>query len=146
MADLLHGQSDASRGHRIDVPRHLRVAALHADHVHDAVDALVRLLDSEDAAGRVFNVGSDGEISIYELAQRVIARTGSSSAIRLMPYGEAYAEGFEELGRRKPDTAALRELTGWEPARTVHDAMDDVILYERAALDAEAGGRVGLAR
>jgi UDP-glucose 4-epimerase len=115
-------------------------------HVHDTVDAVVRLLPSEAAAGQVFNVGSDGELSIYELAQRVIARAESPSEIRLIPYGEAYAEGFEELGRRKPDTTALRALTGWAPERTVDDAIDDVILYERAALDPEAGGRIGLAR
>lgn len=115
-------------------------------HVHDTVDAIVRLLASEAAAGQVLNVGSDGEISISELAQRVIERAESASEIRLIPYGEAYAEGFEELGRRKPDTTALRALTGWEPARTVEDAIDDVILYERAALDAQAGGRIGLAR
>jgi UDP-glucose 4-epimerase len=115
-------------------------------HVHDTVDAIVRLLASEAAAGQVLNVGSDGEISISELAQRVIERAESASEIRLIPYGEAYAEGFEELGRRKPDTTALRALTGWEPERTVEDAIDDVILYERAALDAQAGGRIGLAR
>jgi UDP-glucose 4-epimerase len=115
-------------------------------HVHDTVEAIVRLLDSEAAAGQLFNVGSDGEISICALAQRVMARAESSSEIRLIPYSEAYDDGFEELGRRRPDTTALRELTGWEPQRTVDDAIDDVILYERAALDAEAGGRIGLAR
>jgi UDP-glucose 4-epimerase len=111
-------------------------------HVHDAVEAIVLLLGSEDAEGQVFNIGFDREISIYELAQRVIARADSPSDIRLIPYSEAYDEGFEELGRRRPDTTALRTLTGWEPRRTVDDAIDDVILYERAALD----GRVGLAR
>jgi UDP-glucose 4-epimerase len=115
-------------------------------HVHDAVDAIVLLLGSEAAAGQVFNIGFDREISIYELAQRVITRADSPSEIRLIPYSEAYDEGFEELGRRRPDTTALRELTGWEPRRTVHDAIDDVILYERAALDAEPHGSVGLAR
>ena len=49
-----------------------------------------------------------------------------------MPYEEAYGEGFEELGRRQPDTTALRELTGWAPQRTVDDAIDDVIRFERA--------------
>jgi UDP-glucose 4-epimerase len=115
-------------------------------HVHDAVEAIALLLGSEAAAGQVFNIGFDCEISIYELAQRVIARANSPSEIRLIPYGEAYDEGFEELGRRRPDTTALRELTGWEPRRTVDDAIDDVILYERAALDAEPDGRIGLAR
>ena len=57
----------------------------------------------------------------------MIERTGSSSKIQLVPYDEAYDEGFEELGRRQPDTTALRELTGWAPTRTVDDAIDDVI-------------------
>jgi UDP-glucose 4-epimerase len=115
-------------------------------HVHDTVEAILRLLDSEPAQGRVFNIGSDREISIYELAQRVIARAESTSEIRFIPYDVAYDEGFEELGRRKPETTALRKLTGWEPHRTVDDAIDDVILYERALLNAEAAGRIGLAR
>jgi UDP-glucose 4-epimerase len=100
-------------------------------HVADTVDALVRLLDSDSAAGGVFNVGSDSEISIITLARRVISRSGSSSEVHFVPYDEAYDEGFEELGRRRPDTTALRELTGWEPTRTVDDAIDDVIALER---------------
>ena len=49
-----------------------------------------------------------------------------------MPYEDAYGDGFEELGRRKPDTTALRELTGWAPTRTIDDAIDDVILHEQS--------------
>ena len=114
--------------------------------MHDAVEAIVRLLHSEAAAGQAFNVGSDGEISIDELAQRVIARADSPWEIRLIPYSEAYDEGFEQLRRGKPDATALRELTGWEPQRTVGDAIDDAIQYDRAELNTEAGGRIGLAR
>jgi UDP-glucose 4-epimerase len=114
--------------------------------VYDVVEAIVLLLGSEAAAGQVFNIGFDREISIYELAQRVIGRADSPSEIRLIPYSEAYDEGFEELGRRRPDTTALRELTGWEPRRTVDDAINDVIMYERAGMSAEPGGRIGLAR
>jgi UDP-glucose 4-epimerase len=116
-------------------------------HVHDTVEAIVRLLDSEAAGGQVFNIGSDRENSIYELARRVIARADSSSEIRFIPYDLAYDEGFEELGRRKPDTTAVRQLTGWEPRRTVDDAIADVIQYERAAASsADADGRIGFAR
>jgi UDP-glucose 4-epimerase len=99
--------------------------------VFDAVHAMVLLLDEERAAGRPFNIGASTETPIVELARRVIERTGSRSTITLVPYDEAYADGFEELGRRKPDTTALRELTGWTPARTVDDAIDDVVAYER---------------
>jgi UDP-glucose 4-epimerase len=104
-------------------------------HVHDTVDALVRLLDCEDAAGRVFNIGNDAEISIMGLARRVIARSDSDSEVHFVPYSEAYDEGFEELGRRKPDTSLVNEFTGWAPERNVDDAIDDVILYERAGMN-----------
>jgi nucleoside-diphosphate-sugar epimerase len=104
-------------------------------HVFDTVEALVCLLGSEEAPGRVFNIGNPAEISIMGLARRVIARSGSNSEIRFVPYSEAYDEGFEELGRRKPDTKLLRQLTGWEPNRTVDDAIDDVIMYERAGMN-----------
>ena len=104
-------------------------------HVFDTVEALVRLLGSEDAAGRVFNIGNPAEISIMGLARRVVARSGSNSEIHFVPYSEAYDEGFEELGRRKPDTALLRDMTGWTPERSVDDAIDDVILYERAGMN-----------
>jgi UDP-glucose 4-epimerase len=100
-------------------------------HVLDVVHGIVLVLDDARATGKAFNIGSATEVAIVELARRVIERTGSSSTIRLVPYDEAYDEGFEELGRRKPDTAAIRELTGWIPARTVDDAIEDVIAYER---------------
>jgi UDP-glucose 4-epimerase len=101
-------------------------------HVLDIVHGIVLVHDDDRAVGRVFNIGSPTEIPIVELARRVIERTGSSSRIRLVPYDEAYADGFEELGRRKPDTTALRELTGWAPELTVDDAIRDVVAFERA--------------
>jgi UDP-glucose 4-epimerase len=100
-------------------------------HVHDTVGAIMLLLDRDDALGEVFNIGSTTEISIMELAKRVIARTGSTSTIQLVPYEEAYDEGFEELGRRKPDTTRIQELTGWRPARTIDDAIDDIVAHEQ---------------
>jgi UDP-glucose 4-epimerase len=107
-------------------------------HVLDVVQGILLVVGEERAAGRAFNIGAGTEIPIVELARRVIERTGSDSTIRLVPYEEAYDEGFEELGRRKPDTAALRELTGWRPTRTVDEAIDDVIAYE---LGTQAGQR-----
>jgi UDP-glucose 4-epimerase len=105
-------------------------------HVEDSVDGILRLISHEDAVGQVFNVGASSEITIAELATQVIERTGSASKIRFVPYEEAYGEGFEELGRRKPDTSALERLTGWRPRRTVWDAIDDTIAYERGSLAA----------
>ena len=107
-------------------------------HVYDTVDALMRLLEPDSAPGHVFNIGCDAEISILSLARRVIARAGSNSDVHFVAYEDAYDDGFEELGRRKPDTTALRELTGWEPQRTVDDAIDDVVRFERADLVSDA--------
>jgi UDP-glucose 4-epimerase len=114
-------------------------------HVMDVVRGTVLVLDEELAAGRAFNIGADTEISVIDLARRVIERIGSDSMIRQVPYEEAYDVGFEELGRRKPSTAALQELTGWTATLTVDDAIDDVIEYERGARvvePAETGLRI----
>jgi UDP-glucose 4-epimerase len=104
-------------------------------HVRDTVAALTLLCHSEQAPGRTFNVGSSTAVAVVELARRVIERTESSSGIILVPYEEAYGEGFEELGSRRPDTTALRNLTGWQPRCTVDDAIDDVIRYQRMHRD-----------
>jgi UDP-glucose 4-epimerase len=101
-------------------------------HVLDVVHGILQVLDSEEAVGKVFNIGSPVETPVIALAGKVIERTGSESKISLIPYEEAYDEGFEELGRRKPDTSALEALTGWRPTRTVEEAIDDVIAYESA--------------
>jgi UDP-glucose 4-epimerase len=108
-------------------------------HVRDTVAALIALCDSDGTAGRTFNIGSSTPIAIVELARRVIERSESSSRIVLVPYDEAYGDGFEELGTRRPDTTALRNLTGWQPLATVDDAIDDVIAYERVRTQATHG-------
>ena len=104
-------------------------------HVRDMVSALMLLSENDGAAGKTFNVGSSTPVAIVELARRVIERTGSSSGIVLVPYEQAYGDGFEELGRRRPDTTALRNLTGWQPRYTLDDAIDDVIAYQLAQRD-----------
>jgi UDP-glucose 4-epimerase len=111
-------------------------------HVADTVHALVLLMDCDAATGSVFNVGSSEETAIIELAAKVIERTGSDATVRLVPYDEAYGEGFEELGRRKPETTRLRDMTGWAPSRGVDEAIDDLVAYERSQA---AAGRLRLA-
>ena len=101
-------------------------------HVYDTVRGILALIDTPESIGSVFNIGASTEIPIVELARRVIDHTESDSEIRFVPYDEAYDTGFEELGRRKPDTAAIRELTGWQAELTVDDAIRDVIAFERA--------------
>ena len=100
-------------------------------HVLDVIHGISLVMDEESSVGRVFNIGAQTETAIIELAGRVIERSGSSSTIKLVPYEEAYDEGFEELGRRKPDTTAIEKLTGWKATRTVDEAIDDVIAYEQ---------------
>ena len=104
-------------------------------HVQDTVHAILLVLDTDQSVGRVFNVGNTVEMPIIELARRVIDRTGSGSTVRLISYDDAYDEGFEELGRRRPDTTALQELTGWQPVRTVDEVIDDVVAHEQTSSD-----------
>ena len=103
-------------------------------HVLDTTRALVMLMDEEGARGTAFNVGRSDEITIYQLAETVIERTGSRSGIVTVPYEEAYGDGFEELGRRRPDTTALEQMTGWRATRGVEDAIDDVAAFERGRI------------
>jgi UDP-glucose 4-epimerase len=96
-------------------------------HVHDVVDALIRLLVNPDAIGGVFNVGSEEEVSILELAHRVRELAESGSAITLVPYEQAYERGFEDMPRRLPDTSRLHALTGWKPSHTLDDILREMI-------------------
>jgi UDP-glucose 4-epimerase len=103
-------------------------------HVDDAVAALLGLLDHAGSIGEVFNVGSQREVTINELADLVIRMTESTSGIRRIPYDEAYEEGFEDMERRVPDITKVRELTGWAPSRTLEETIADVIAYEKSKL------------
>ncbi|MGW0433590.1 NAD-dependent epimerase/dehydratase family protein [Micromonospora sp. NPDC003197] len=101
-------------------------------HVLDAVAALTTLLDTEAAIGETFNIGNPEEVSILDLAERIIKHTASDSQLRLVPYDTAYTAGFEDMERRVPDINKLRELTGWRPVRTLDDILQDVIVEAQA--------------
>ena len=96
-------------------------------HVKDVVRALLLLIGNEKAIGNIYTIGSQELVSISELAQRVIARSGSSSTIEYIPYEKAYAKGFEDMRRRRPNTTALHKLTGWQVEHTLDDILDDVV-------------------
>jgi UDP-glucose 4-epimerase len=99
-------------------------------YVTDVVGQLVALAGEPGAVGEVFNVGNDREeVTILDLARRVVARAGSKSAIELVPYDRAYEEGFEDMLRRVPDTSKLRALTGYEPRVQLDEILDRVIDY-----------------
>jgi len=98
--------------------------------VSDVIGALVKLAEHPGAVGRVFNIGNEREeISMLELARRVVARTGSSSAIVLVPYDQAYEEGFEDMQRRVPDLGRIRALIGYEPQVHLDEIIDRVAEY-----------------
>jgi UDP-glucose 4-epimerase len=101
-------------------------------HVQDAVEAVVRLLETPAARGQVFNVGHDEEVTIEELARRVREAAGSSSPIVKIPYGQAYAEGFEDMQRRVPDVSKLEKFTGFRPRTPLSTIIADVIADQRS--------------
>jgi UDP-glucose 4-epimerase len=101
-------------------------------HVADVVRALADLMRREDVYGEVFNIGSDSEIEIRQLAERVVDMTGSPSEITLVPYDVAYEEGFEDMQRRIPDTTKIYERIGWRPTRSLDEIVADVIDEHRA--------------
>src|SRR5262249_18708556 len=87
----------------------------------------------ETAHGRVYNVGGTDEITIAALAERVNAKVGNRAGIRLVPYAEAYASGFEDMLRRVPDISRVKSLIGWAPEHSLDRILDDVIAHERSA-------------
>jgi UDP-glucose 4-epimerase len=106
-------------------------------HVQDTIAALAALLEHPEAtAGQVYNIGSSQEVTINQLAHAVIARSGSASTVRYVPYSEAYAPGFEDMRRRVPDTTKIRNAIGWQPTRDLAQIIDDVIAFERSRLSA----------
>jgi UDP-glucose 4-epimerase len=96
-------------------------------HVGDVVEALVKLTEHAGAVGQVFNLGGQEEVTIEELARRVIRITGSRSTIQLLPYEEAYEEGYEDMPRRVPDTAKIRELIGFKPTKNLDQIIRSVV-------------------
>jgi UDP-glucose 4-epimerase len=97
--------------------------------VKDVVGALVKLMDTEEAVGQVFNIGSSQEVSIGELAERVRELTGSKSEIVRVPYDEAYEEGFEDMPRRVPDISKVAALVGFRPTMDLDGILQSVIEY-----------------
>lgn len=101
--------------------------------VRDVVPALVRIAETPASRGQAYNLGGSFEVSILDLARRIVALTGSSSQIRLVPYEQAYGEGYEDMRRRVPDNARARELVGFDPQTTLEEILDAVVADQRAA-------------
>jgi UDP-glucose 4-epimerase len=122
-------------------------------HVKDAVKAIIALAESPEAVGEVFNIGSTEEVSILDLAKRVLATVDqvtsapqppcapapphprtSAPRLKLVPYEEAYEAGFEDMQRRVPDISKIREYVGWKPGRPLGAILSDVV-GERMAVN-----------
>jgi UDP-glucose 4-epimerase len=105
-------------------------------HVRDAVRAIIALSESSEADGRVFNIGDTQEISILNLARKVIQMTSPEEdkyqdpdeRIQFIPYDQAYAEGFEDMHRRVPDISRIYETVEWESDCQLENILNDVIL------------------
>lgn len=95
--------------------------------VHDVVEALTRLLDAEAVVGNVVNLGSQEEISIKELAMRVISLADSRSEVVFVPYEQAYGPGFDDMMRRIPDLTRAKTLLGWSPQRSLNSIINEII-------------------
>jgi UDP-glucose 4-epimerase len=113
-------------------------------HVRDAVEAVIRLMETPEALGEVFNVGTTNEVSMIELATRVRDAAGSKSEIRLVPYSEAYAAGFEDMMRRVPDVSKLFRVTGFKPMTTLDEIIRDVVEDQRSRLGSAAPAAIGV--
>ena len=97
--------------------------------VKDTVRAVIELAGSPKAVGEIFNVGSQEEITIRALAERVLARTGSSAGMRFVPYDQAYEVGFEDMQRRVPSLEKIRAAIEWVPTVPLDVTLDEVIAY-----------------
>ena len=98
-------------------------------HVDDAVKALLLVMDSEKAIGEVFNIGNNQQITIMELAKKVIELTGSSSSIEKIAYEMAYPEGFEDMQRRVPDISKIKQVLGWSPEINLDQIIKDIAAF-----------------
>ena len=100
-------------------------------HVRDAVRGIADLMQHPDAVGAAFNLGSQEEISIRNLAQKVIQMTGSSSKLEFIPYDKAYEEGFEDMARRVPDISKAKKFVGFSPTKNLDDILKSVVEHCR---------------
>ena len=103
-------------------------------HVREVVGCVHQLMETPAAAGQIVNIGSDQPVSILQLAQEVIQRSGSASTVKHIPYTEAYGADFEDVQRRVPDVSRLRSIIGQSPRATLGEILDELIAWKRGQL------------
>ena len=108
-------------------------------HVSDVVGALIRLIEHPKAVGEIYNIGSDREVSILELAEKIKSLTGSESKIVFQPYEQAYEEGFEDMLRRVPDISKIHKLIDYQPTFDLDEILQSVVDYQRSKLETRHG-------
>ena len=99
--------------------------------VRDVVQAIIGLALHSDSPGRIYNIGSGEEISIRALAERIKGITMSRSDVAYVPYEKVYGRGFEDIRRRAPDTARIRDLLGWHPTYSVDETIEEIVEFEQ---------------
>lgn len=97
--------------------------------VNDAVRALIEIMESPNIIGQIYNIGSEEEVSIEELARLIIEITKSNSGIKYIPYSKAYGEDFEDMQRRVPDISKLKRFNGFSPKEQLKDTIKKIIKY-----------------
>jgi UDP-glucose 4-epimerase len=95
-------------------------------HVADAVNAIAKIAVTDSTIGDVFNVGGTGEVTIKQLAEQVLAITGSKSSITYTSYSDAYPTGFEDIQRRVPDISKIKTAIGWSPTKNLDQTISDI--------------------
>jgi UDP-glucose 4-epimerase len=95
-------------------------------HVYDVIEAITAIAFAENTIGKVINIGNNFEISINDLAQKIIAETNSNSDIEYVEYEIAYGNGFEDMERRVPNINLIHELVGWKPSRNLSKIISDI--------------------
>ena len=95
-------------------------------HIYDVIDAVIAIAFAENTIGKVINIGNNFEISINELARKIIAETNSESQVIYVPYKEAYGDGFEDMERRVPNIELISKLVGWKPKRDLSTIITDI--------------------
>jgi UDP-glucose 4-epimerase len=101
--------------------------------VQDTIRALAGLMDAREIVGEIFNVGSTERVTIDELADRVLALTGSGSEIVRVPYDEVYGQGIEDMLHRQPSIDKVSGAIGWQPTRSLDEILADVLKHTRHA-------------
>lgn len=103
-------------------------------HVDDVIAAVVTLMETPNAAGRVYNIGSDIPISILDLAKRVVSRVNPRAKIEFQSYADAYDESFEDIRRRVPELKRIQQAIGYEPSKDLDATIDAVAEYQRSQI------------